>query len=131
VNVSPEPLADMPDEDELAFAEALLKRQDGEQTPVECGYCNESFPFRTCRLLLAEDFGEVSDSDERYIFLCENCWWEVIGNPRQDALRSMAASEGFEPSGAADANGPLDEFSLIADLKQRDEADESRSPEDA
>ena len=53
----------------------------------------------------------------------------MIGNPRQEALQSMAASEGFEPSGAADADGGLDEFGLIADMKRRDdaaEADESR-----
>ena len=128
MDLSSEPLADSPDEDELAFAQALLKRQDGEETPVECGYCNQSFAFRTCRLLLAEDFGDVPASGERYIFLCENCWWEVIGNPRQEALRSMVASEELDETGSAD------ELSLIADLKRRDEeaeAEETRSPEGA
>ena len=119
MEIPPDAAADEPEEDTLAFAEALLKRQDGEETPVECGSCNNSFPFRTCRLLLAEDYGETPASGERYIFLCEDCWWEVIGNPRQEELQSVVTQEGLEDV------GNLDAYSLVAEVIRRDEAAEA------
>lgn len=114
---------DAENEDELAFAQTVLKRQDGEETPVECGYCNEWFPFRSCRLLLTEDFGGIPGSDERYIFVCENCWWELIGNPRREALYSLMAPEELERSGSSDPDARLDAFTLVADLKRREDAE--------
>lgn len=113
-----------PEDDEIADAQDLLRRQDGEETPVECGYCNRSFSFRSCRLLLAEDFGETPVADERYIFLCENCWWEVIGNPRQEALRSLLTPEELEQTDAAGPGGGLDAVRLVAELRRSDEAAE-------
>jgi hypothetical protein len=120
VDIPSKPPEETPEEDQLAFAEALLKSQDGDETPVECGYCNQSFPFRTTRLLLAEDYGGVPESGERHIFVCESCWWDLIGNPRREALREVITDES-EQSGAADPGAPLDELELVADLKRRED----------
>ena len=64
MDIPSKPPEEQPEEDQLAFTEALLQSQNGDTTPVECGYCNQSFPFRTTRLLLAEDYGGVPDSGE-------------------------------------------------------------------
>lgn len=111
-----------PEEDEIADVQDVLRRQDGEETPVECGYCNRSFPFRTTRLLLAEDFGEAPATDERYIFLCEDCWWEVIGNPRQEELRSVMTAEELAQADATSGAG-VDAVSLVAELKQHEDGE--------
>ena len=113
---------EQPDEDQLAFTEALLKSQDGDETLVECGYCNQSFPFRTTRLLLAEDYGGVPDSGEQHIFVCENCWWDLIGNARREALREVMTPDELEQRGAADPSVALDELEVVADLKRREDA---------
>src|SRR5262245_41360135 len=114
------------EDDEVADAQELLNRQNGEQTPVECGYCNRSFPFRTTRLLLAEDFADTPVTEERYIFLCESCWWEVIGNPREEALRMEITPEELEHAHAAEPGGGLDVLSVVADLKRREEHEEAQ-----
>jgi hypothetical protein len=134
VEIPPESQVEEADEDELAFAEAVLKRQDGEETPVDCGYCGEWFPFRTCRLLLTEDYGGMFGSDERYIFVCENCWWELIGNPRKEALSSLMTSEELERGDSGGPGAGVDTYTLLADLKRREDAagpGEPRSSEDA
>jgi hypothetical protein len=121
MDIPSKPPDDPNDDDAVAFAESLLKSQDGDETPVECAYCDQSFPFRTTRLLLAEDYGEVTGSEERHIFVCENCWWELIGNPRREALREVMTPDELAQSGAADPSGDLDELKLVADLTRREE----------